>query len=195
MFLHFVCLSDRLEKYQHFILCTITYLLTHLYSEQLRNICTSAKDYDSTSEFTVNQSLVVSLVLSQLDCGNATLSSHPDYRYFRLRSVIHAAERPIFSLWWSDHVTQMKIGQLLNKDICTKKNRTAAVYWCFISYSKFIVVLTQSLNLSRQLTALRLDAPHFFINDATDLSSDHYIHFHKLRLQQHQSKTELFYTK
>ena len=49
--------------------------------------------------------LIVSLVLSRLDYGNATLSGLPDYQYRRLQSVINAAARSIFRLRWSDHVT------------------------------------------------------------------------------------------
>ena len=51
------------------------------------------------------KSLIVSLVLSRLDYGNATLSGLPDYQYRRLQSVINAAARSIFRLRWSDHVT------------------------------------------------------------------------------------------
>ena len=47
--------------------------------------------------------LIVSLVLSRLNYGNATLSGLPDYR--RLQSVINTAARSIFRLRWSDHVT------------------------------------------------------------------------------------------
>jgi len=51
------------------------------------------------------KSLIVSLVLSRLDYGNATLSGLPDYQFRRLQSVINAAARSIFNLRWSDHVT------------------------------------------------------------------------------------------
>ena len=51
------------------------------------------------------KSLIVSLVLSRLDYGNATLSGLPDYQYRRLQSVINAAARSILRLRWSDHVT------------------------------------------------------------------------------------------
>jgi len=37
------------------------------------------------------KSLIISLVLSQLDYGNATLSGLPDYQFRRLQSVINAA--------------------------------------------------------------------------------------------------------
>jgi len=50
------------------------------------------------------KSLIVSLVLSRLDYGNATLSGLPDYQ-FCLQSIINAAARSIFNLRWSDHAT------------------------------------------------------------------------------------------
>jgi len=44
------------------------------------------------------KSLIVSLVLSLLDYGNATLSGLPDYQFHRLQCVINAAARSIFNL-------------------------------------------------------------------------------------------------
>jgi len=52
-----------------------------------------------------DKSLIVSLVLSRLDYGNATLSGLPDCQFCRLQSVINAAARSIFNLQWSDHET------------------------------------------------------------------------------------------
>ena len=49
--------------------------------------------------------LIVSLVLSRQDYGNATLSGLPEYQFRRLQSVINAAARSIYNLRWSDHVT------------------------------------------------------------------------------------------
>jgi len=51
------------------------------------------------------KSLIMSLVLSWLNYGNATLSGLPDYQFRRLQPVINAAARSIFNLRWSDHVT------------------------------------------------------------------------------------------
>jgi len=56
-----------------------------------------------------HKSLIVSLVLSRLDYGNATLSGLPEYQFRRLQSVINAAARSIFNLRWSDHVTSALI--------------------------------------------------------------------------------------
>jgi len=50
-------------------------------------------------------SLIVSMMLSRMDYGNATLSGLPDYQFHRLQSFINAAARSIFNLRWSDHVT------------------------------------------------------------------------------------------
>jgi hypothetical protein len=50
-------------------------------------------------------SLVVSLVLSRLDYGNAVLCGLPQYQYRRLQSVLHAAARSILNIRRYDHVT------------------------------------------------------------------------------------------
>jgi hypothetical protein len=50
-------------------------------------------------------SLVVSLVLSRLDYGNAVLCGLPQYQYRRLQSVLHAAARSIYNIRRYDHVT------------------------------------------------------------------------------------------
>jgi hypothetical protein len=52
----------------------------------------------------VYQSLVVALVLSRLDYGNATLVGLPAYQYDRLQSVLNAAARSIAGLRRSDHI-------------------------------------------------------------------------------------------
>jgi len=49
------------------------------------------------------KSLIVSLVFSWLDYGNATLPGLPDYQFLHLQSIINAAAKSIFNLW-SDHV-------------------------------------------------------------------------------------------
>jgi hypothetical protein len=54
---------------------------------------------------TVYRTLVVSLVLSRFDYGNAALCGLPDYMYRRLQSVINAAARSIFRLRRFDHVS------------------------------------------------------------------------------------------
>jgi len=51
-----------------------------------------------------NHVLIVSLVFSRPDFGNATLSGLLDYLFLRLQSVINASARSIFNLRWSDHV-------------------------------------------------------------------------------------------
>jgi len=51
----------------------------------------------------VFQSIVVALVLSKLDFGNATLAGLPLYQLRRLQSVLNAAARLVFSA--SRHVT------------------------------------------------------------------------------------------
>jgi hypothetical protein len=56
-------------------------------------------------KLTTYKCLIVSLVLSQLDYSNATLSGLPDYQYRRLQSVVNAVARHISRLRWSDHVT------------------------------------------------------------------------------------------
>jgi hypothetical protein len=53
----------------------------------------------------VFQSLVVALVLTRLDYGNATLAGLPSYQLCRLQSVMNAAARPVFSTSRYDHVT------------------------------------------------------------------------------------------
>ena len=53
----------------------------------------------------VFQSLVVALVVTQLDYGNAVLTGLPVYLSRRLQSVLNAAARLIFGLRRSDHVS------------------------------------------------------------------------------------------
>jgi len=53
----------------------------------------------------VYQTLVVALVLSRLDYGNAVLVGLPAYLYNRLQSVLNAAARSIAGLRRSDHIT------------------------------------------------------------------------------------------
>ncbi|HSN23054.1 MAG TPA: reverse transcriptase family protein [Methylomicrobium sp.] len=67
---------------------------------QLRSIRRSVPD-------TVFQSLVVSLVLSRLDYGNATLAGLPANQHRRLQSVMNAAARLIHRSSRFDHVTPL----------------------------------------------------------------------------------------
>ena len=53
----------------------------------------------------VYQTLVVSLVLTRLDYGNATLAGLPAYLVCRLQSVLNASARSIAGLRRSDHIT------------------------------------------------------------------------------------------
>jgi len=53
------------------------------------------------------QSLAVSLILSQLDHGNATLSGIPQYLLKRLQSVMNLAARLVFSSSGYDHITPL----------------------------------------------------------------------------------------
>ena len=66
---------------------------------QLRSIRRSVPD-------PMFQSLVVSLVLTKLDYGNATLTGLPAYQYRRLQSVLNAAARLIYRRRRFDHVTR-----------------------------------------------------------------------------------------
>ena len=67
---------------------------------QLRSIRRSVPD-------PVFQSLVVSLVLTKLDYGNATLAGLPAYQYRRLQSVLYAAARLIYQRRRFDHVSSL----------------------------------------------------------------------------------------
>jgi len=64
---------------------------------QLRSIRRSVPTF-------VYQALVVALVLSRLDYGNAVLVGLPVYLYSRLQSVLNAAARSIAGLPRSDHI-------------------------------------------------------------------------------------------
>jgi hypothetical protein len=52
-------------------------------------------------------SLVIALVLTRLDYGNAALAGIPTYLQNRLQSVLNAAARLIFGARLSDHVTPL----------------------------------------------------------------------------------------
>ena len=52
-------------------------------------------------------SLVTALVLTRLDCGNATLAGLPACQLNRLQSVLHAAARLVSGARKYDHVTPL----------------------------------------------------------------------------------------
>jgi len=52
-------------------------------------------------------SLVQSLVLTRLDCDNATLAGLSGRLTARLQSVLHAAARLIYSKWKYEHITPL----------------------------------------------------------------------------------------
>ena len=55
-------------------------------------------------------SLVVSLVLSRLDYGNATLAGLPDNQLDRLQSVMNAASRLVWSvIAWNDNARTLRV--------------------------------------------------------------------------------------
>ena len=58
---------------------------------------------------TTFQTLIVSLVLSRLDYGNAVLAGLPGYLFQRLQSVMNAAARLIYGLRHSDHISDALI--------------------------------------------------------------------------------------
>ena len=51
------------------------------------------------------KSLIISLVISRLDYGNATLYGLPSYLYNTMQSVLDTAARSVFRLRRFDHVT------------------------------------------------------------------------------------------
>jgi len=53
----------------------------------------------------VFQTLVVALVLTRLDCGNATLSGIPAFLLSRLQSVLNTSVQSIAGLHWLAHIT------------------------------------------------------------------------------------------
>ena len=51
------------------------------------------------------QTLIISLILTRLDYGNATLAGLPAYLVSRLQSVMNAAARSIIGIRRSEHIT------------------------------------------------------------------------------------------
>jgi len=86
----------------------------------------------------VYQSLIVTLVLSQLHYGNITLIGIPAYQLRRLQSVMNAAARLIAGLRRSDHIT----------------DRLASLHWLrsseCIQY-KLVTMVFQSLHVHAPL--------------------------------------------
>ena len=74
----------------------------------VRDITSTTPDTDNRCPcWCVFQSLVVSLVLTKLDYGNATLTGLPAYQYRRLQLVLNAAARLIYRCRRFDHVTSL----------------------------------------------------------------------------------------
>jgi len=69
---------------------------------QLRSICHSVPA-------TTFQTLIISLVLSRLDYGNAVLAGLPAYLFRRLQSVMNVAAWLIYGLRHSDHISNALI--------------------------------------------------------------------------------------
>lgn len=63
--------------------------------------------YHITHTTQVTLSLVIALVLTRLDCGNAVLAGLPARQLNRLQSVLHAAARLIYRARKFDHVTPL----------------------------------------------------------------------------------------
>jgi len=79
----------------------------------------------------VYHTLVVALVLSRLDYGNAVLVGLPAYLYNRLQSVLKAAARSIADLRLSDHITDtlasfhgLKVPERIQFKLATIVNRS-----------------------------------------------------------------------
>ena len=71
----------------------------------LRQLCSIRHSVPATTF----QTLIASLVLSRLDCGNAVLAGLPGYLFRRLQSVMNAAARLIYGLRHSDHISDALI--------------------------------------------------------------------------------------
>ena len=61
--------------------------------------------------------MVLSLVLSRLDYGNATLAGVPSHLLSRLQSVMNAAARLIFSLSKFQHITPLLRSDVLQSGL------------------------------------------------------------------------------
>jgi len=81
--------------------------------------------------YRVMSSLVTALVLTRLDCGNATLAGLPTCQLNRLQPVLDAAERLVCGARKYDHVTPLlqELHWLSLPDRITFKLATL-VFWC-----------------------------------------------------------------
>ena len=73
----------------------------------LRRIATAAERPPVCFQIRVPVTIAVSLVLSRLDHGNATLSGNPQYLLKRLQSVMNSTARLVFSSSRYDHITPL----------------------------------------------------------------------------------------
>jgi len=82
-----------------------TYLVSHANHKRSRNSRhRQLRSIRHSVPATTFQALIVSLVLSRLDYGNAVLAGLPAYPFRRLQSMMNAAARLIYGLHHSDHI-------------------------------------------------------------------------------------------
>jgi len=125
--------------------------------------------------------LVVALVLSQLDYGNAVLVGLPAYLYNRLQSVLNAAARSIAGLRRSDHITDtlasfhwLKVTERIQFKLATIVNRSlngTAPHYLTQTCAVFLICrpddvcdhhsLTSSMSTSRRAQQLESWRPCF----------------------------------
>jgi len=104
----------------------------------------------------VISSLVTALVLTRLDCGNATLAGLPTCQLNRLQSVLHTAARLVCGARKYDHVTPMlqELHWLSVPDRITCKLATL-VFWCMHGssmYAWFRLTLLRLLTVQQMST-------------------------------------------
>jgi len=76
----------------------------------------------------VYQMLVVALVLSRLDYGNAVLTGLPGYLYNHLQSVLNVAARSIVGLRRSDHIDTLASFHWLKARECVQFKLATVIY-------------------------------------------------------------------
>jgi hypothetical protein len=76
----------------------------------LRHAGTASQHSSISTDRSLYQTLIVSLVLTKLDYGNAVLSGLPAHLIRRLQSVMNAAARSIAGLRRSEHITTTLAG-------------------------------------------------------------------------------------
>jgi len=93
----------------------------------------------------VTLSLVIALVLTRLDCGNAVLAGLPAGQLNRLQSVLHEAARLIYRARKFVHVTPLlqELHWLSVPERITFKLATL-VFWCL--HSPKLLIVQQTLN-------------------------------------------------